>query len=368
MPAPRGRTTRWILAGFASALALAGGCTVFNGLEVPQGTNDGGQDVFNVPEVANDTPQPPPDQGGGDSCSAAPPTYLTIEDAARVCALVFKCNQLSSSIASSTTVPTDPTNFSNCMDWLAGPISPTRVGFALQQQVFQCLTTQTTCQGAGSCLSLEDIDSTDPRCAGVNLDASVDGGGQICGDDGGSVFKCNFLYILHCNAAYYERGSHCLWGSENAYWCAIDTACPAGTCQSSLLDYCAGDNLHEGVNCPVAGYTCGIDPEAGYANCLTGTSSIGCNSAGATICNGDKVQVCDGVNAAQFDCTSFCGGGKCDTTNGPARCVRPSDTCTPFDPAENQCSGTTLSICVGGHQTSVDCAAVGLQCISGHCG
>ena len=66
----------------------------------------------------------------------------------------------------------------------------------------------------------------------------------------------------------------------------------------------------------------------------------------------------------------------CSTKSGVARCVGMSDACTPFDTdgKVNACTGSAISLCIGGQRTSFDCAQIGLSCLPAtntqlpHCG
>ena len=348
----RRRTAFAALVGALALVASAGAaCTTFDGL------------VAGSPD-ASITPDASPDVAPE---ARAAVTYLDPADAGRVCALVFKCPLLASSIVASIAVPIDPTNFSACMDWLSGPLPNDRVGATIQSGMFQCIAKATTCQAAGACLPIENFAPGDPRC-----DAGAADAGERCADDGGTVLRCADQYALHCASAYYAPGAHCLQGVDNSHWCALNTNCATpSSCVGSLLDYCgAADNLHEGINCAAAGYTCGIDEEAGSPDCLTSTTVETCAAVG-TDCAAAAVAVCDGFQLSKFDCSAL--GGTCSKKGGPAHCVRPSDACTPYDATINTCTGTRISLCVGGAPSSFDCASISGACIpgagalSGHC-
>jgi hypothetical protein len=95
-------------------------------------------------------------------------------------------------------------------------------------------------------------------------------------------------------------------------------------------------------------------------------------TAQGTDCAGDIVTVCDGFNLSEYNCAAL--GGTCSKTGGSARCKRPADGCTPFDPGLNKCTGTQISLCIGGKPATFDCASVSKQCVAGagaqssHCG
>ena len=297
---------------------------------------------------------PETDASGSDTTFEASPAeaaeaatgqgYLSLADAARVCSLVFQCSELASSVLASVAVPVDPTNYSLCVHWLAAPIPPDRVGFAVQAQTFACMVQGGTCAGAGTCLSLENIAPGDPRCADAGPDAA-----EHCGDDGGTVYRCADQYLLHCGSAYYAPGSECMTGSDGTHWCALGQNCNLNSsCVGALLDYCSqGGNLHESVNCAYDGYTCDVasNDDSGLPNCNTGTLEKLCASAG-TSCSGTTVEVCDGEELSEFDCAAL--GQTCSSKAGPALCVGSSDECSPFDTSVNECTGTSISLCVGG--------------------
>lgn len=352
-----------VLACIGGAAGVIASCTTFDGVVVPSGQDASTDTAFDVrPETA-------PVEAG--EASTAPPGYLPIDQAARLCSLVFQCQYLASSVLQSVAVPVDPVNYSLCVHWLAGAVPPDRVGFAVQSQTFQCMAAATTCASAGSCLSLENLAPNDPRCA----DAGGADAAERCGDDGGTVYRCAESYLLHCGSAYYAPGSRCLTGDDGTHWCALGGNCSVqDSCIGTLNDYC-GDpsNLHFSVNCAYDGYTCGmaVNDDSGITSCYTGDMDLPCSSPG-TSCTGTTLQVCDGQDTSDFDCAAL--GDTCSTQGGAAICVHSGDTCTPFDNDVNQCNGSSISLCVGGHPVTFDCASAGLSCVpasgatSGHCG
>jgi hypothetical protein len=346
------------LAASGAGLAVAGSCTTFNGVVVPAA--DGSS--------SDTSPEATPVEAAPEASTA--PGYVSLAEAARVCSLVFECPLLASSVLASLAVPVDPTNYSLCVHWLAAPVPPDRVGFAVQAQAFACMAQGGTCAGAGSCLSLENVASTDPRCSDAGADA-----GEHCAEDGGAVYRCAQGYLLHCGSAYYGPGSQCLVGQDGTHWCAIGQNCSVQpSCIGTLLEYCGqSNNLTESVNCSYDGYTCDVatNEDSGTPGCNTGHVVKACSSAG-TSCSGDVVEVCDGYDDSEFDCAAV--GGTCSAKAGPALCVHADDACSPFDSDVNVCSGSTLALCVGGKKEALDCASLGMTCIpgagaeSGHCG
>jgi len=343
----------------AGAAGIVAACTTFDGVGLPPPVPDASTDVVTVDVHAEDTTPP------------VPAGYLQISEAARLCSLAFQCDPyLSSSALTAMAVPVDPVNYSLCMHWMAGPIPPDRVGIAVQAQTLQCIAAATTCAAAGSCISLENVAPSDPRCAGAGPDA-----GDHCGDDGGTVFRCGQRYLLHCGSAYYAPGSVCMADVDGTHWCALGNNCSTqNSCIGTINDYCGnGSVLEFGINCAYDGYTCGmaVNDDSGITSCYTGNMDLQCGSPGST-CAGTTLQVCDGSNLSNFDCAAL--GDTCSTQGGAAICVGTNDTCTPFDTSVNQCNGSSVSLCIGGHPVNFDCASIGKSCLpasgptSGHCG
>lgn len=314
-------------------------CMTFSGLTVPEKKT---MSVDATPEGG-----PPPVVG-----------FLSLSDAAKVCSQIFKCPQLAQSVLRAIAVPLDRLNFSLCMDWVAGPVPQTRVGRTSQAETLACVAAAPTCGEAAKCLSQEIMAADDPRCVGQPVDA-----GDRCSPDGLAVIRCQYLDVLNCQTARYGPGSKCLKGTDGRYWCGVDRNCPPlDTCQGSLLDYCGTSGVHASINCASAGYTCGMDPDSGYNDCLTGDRLRACTAEGAT-CNGDVVAVCDAFNISEFDCASM--GAKCAKNGSSARCARDTDQCSPLDGNLNTCTDSTLSLCVGGKPVAFDCASIGKNCVPG---
>ncbi len=343
-----------VLAG-ASLLAFgATVCTTFSGLEAQDATPDAGADASDA---------------GADVVPDAAPTrsYLSLEDAARACSLVFRCPSLAPSLVASMAIPVDDMNYSLCLHWLAGPISKQRVGFGLQSEALTCVAGAGTCDDAAACLFAEVMSPGDPRCADAG-----DGGEETCDDDGGTVLRCQYNYALHCNSAYYAPGSKCLEGINGWRGCGLEKGCTGGTsCVGSTLTYCATDSLKYGLNCAYMGYGCGIESDSGYP-CIPEDGFTICSIPGASRCANDKVWVCDGLFESAFDCASL--GFECTAVEGAPRCAPKAAACTPSDTDQNVCQGDSIDVCVGGDATTFDCASIGATCVPGsqgktpHCG
>jgi hypothetical protein len=341
--------------GALAAVTLGPSCTIWNGV------------TFS------------PELDAGPSVDAGPDAsyehYLTVADAAKVCSLLATCPEpeLAQSITESTGVPVDFGNFANCMEWVAGPIPSNRIGLTIQRSVLSCVAMATSCVAAGKCLSEELFAAGDPRCAGLDAgddagDAASDAAPSLdtCLDNGATVQRCSGGNALHCGSAYFEGGAKCLTGADGTSWCATGTMCTqATTCAGSNLEYCgSGTQLRFGINCAAVGNTCGIDPKTKQADCLTDGTVQLCPDTSSD-CDKDRVKVCDFDRYSIFDCAKL--GGTCSKDLGSALCVRPGDTCTPFDPDVNVCTGTSISLCLAGAKTSFDCASIKKTCVAGAC-
>jgi hypothetical protein len=338
---------------FVAGAIFAGACTAWNDAVVVtvlggEGGADGGGDV-----VGADAP----------SCQNAT-RYLSLQDAARLCALVFQCPQLPQSILYSTQVPIDQSNFSLCMTWATGAVDPMRVGFPLQQTQLQCAASAQSCLAAGACFVFEELDPTDPRCTGV-------GDGGACLEDGSAALNCSALQVQHCDLGQYTPGERCL-SAVGGYYCALTTPCPASPqcLPGGFLEGClTGANIHGRVNCETLGSMCNPTPDdAGTLGC-----GNRCTNFGAT-CGDGGVVVCDTYEASYFDCAAVC--GTCASAMGAIYCSHPTDKCTPLDMNTNLCApdGKTLSLCIAGQPTTFDCSTIGKSCVPGtapqtpHCG
>lgn len=335
-----------LVAAIASGLVAVGSCTTFDGLSAA----------------------PAPAAGGGASDAAVPQLgYLTTAEAVTACSWVFSCPKLPRSIGESIAVPVDSTNFSMCVDWFAGPIDPGRIGFASQASVLKCIAQSKSCAQAGHCVSFEWISPSDPRCA----EAGVPDAGtyaEFCGDDGGSILYCSPKYdglVVHCKGVYFDPKSKCMLGSSGSYACALDETCPSVTCDSTFFyDTCSANNdLHMRVNCSATGHTCG-QSDAGLVGCITGNEFEDCNLY-AVKCVDNRVRVCDAYYQSYFDCAAR--GGTCAAKTGAMpRCTRLLELCDPSDANAVQCTGSKISLCVGGTAVAFDCASVGLTCKPGN--
>src|SRR5271166_2031757 len=110
----RASTVAAACTGAVALSALAWACTTFNGVTLPPEQNPASDAATD--SVMLDTATEAPFDSGSEA--AAPRSLLSLQAAARVCALAAKCPYLAPSVQGSIAVPIDPTNFSLCMHWL----------------------------------------------------------------------------------------------------------------------------------------------------------------------------------------------------------------------------------------------------------
>lgn len=358
---------RPMLIGLGSlALPAAVYCTTFNGLEADKsdaGAGATGGGTGGSTEGGTDVLQDQQDE------AAVPAGYLSLDNAARACANVFRCPTLKTSILYSLGVPLDDLNYSNCLHWLAGPMPSSRVGFVLQAQVFQCIASAESCRDAGGCLWIEQLATGDDRCAG---DAGPGDPTWSCTNDGGSVINCGNGSMVHCASGRYAPGVKCLVEDGGEGTCALEPTCTEATsCSGPVLTYCGMNGMKFSFNCAYSGYTCGFDFE-NYPCAPPVQDSGYCALTGKARCDGGSVWVCDGIFETQFDCASS--SLECIDSDDNAYCMPLNPTCTQFDMDANDCSGATMHGCVGGRNVTIDCESLGMTCKpaaqgrSAHCG
>jgi len=355
---------RRVVAAFAGL--FLGACTTF-AFSPPSGVagDDGGPSDATTPPI--------PDAGGDTGTDAGAPALLDLTTAARLCALVFACPGLGQAIESSLVIPvatpTTPLNFSGCVDWLAGPVDPNRVGLAQQQAILQAIAGPAD---AATCAAAYAASPVKPVEAGASCpaDSCVGGALQVCSSAGD--------FSVPCAAPLYAQTGTCVMLATSTAICATSKACtPPGSCSgdSTYVD-CYKDGLsYTAYDCTLSGRHC---VNAGAPDCVSpGKLAPPCPARGVDDrCDGTSVLHCAGgvLAETEFDCAAT--QRTCSTASGVARCVGTGDTCSPFDTNGdvNTCSGSTISLCVSGQKTSLDCSKIGLSCVpasgtqTAHCG
>jgi hypothetical protein len=346
------RTLGAATVGLAAAWGAAGACTAFS-FPRPQESADASvaQDGSAVDAGAAETPAPQPG-------------YLGPSDAARLCAVVFKCARLAQTITRSIVLPLDtpssPLNFSACMDWAAGPIDPKRPGFAAQQAMLLAVAGKTSCADAYAAVPVQPLEGA--PCSDGCLGTSTR---TWCDVTAGR-------FSVACGPPVYAEAGTCVAIDGGAQCLTLGPCSPGLSCSGSTRVECIAGIGSSAIDCTLSGRLCV------HGACVTpGQSTAPCPaSMPHDDCQGSLVQHCAGTVEGQTQINCAAVGRTCSANNaaGAARCVGPADSCSPFDPDQNACSGSVIRVCVGGAPLSFDCASVGLGCQPGdtthtaHCG
>jgi hypothetical protein len=298
-------------------------------------------------------------------------TLLSVQQGALFCAQLFRCPRLDEavelSIALPVATPASPLGFSACMDWVAGPIDPARVGLGTQQAMLKAVAAASSCDLAYAALPVRPFD------AGVCMEACPDSNDlESCAKDDAGAFT------LPCTAPYFGQTGNC-YTDAGAAACLTVGTCTAGTSctdPNTLVD-CVSVKLDAftAYDCTLSGRQC-TSQGLHLAGCLVpGHNTTPCPLQDVRDqCDGTSVLHCAGGLMAQteLDCAPI--GRTCSSASSSARCVGLADTCTPFDSTMNVCSGSTISLCIGGVPQSFDCQSQQMQCLPGsatqsaHCG
>jgi hypothetical protein len=353
----------------AAILITAGsGCTAFDFAAPGNPAPDGG------PDATRDATSDAADAGPGVDAGAG---LLSLSQAAQLCSLIFECPRLAAAIDASLVIPLDypstPLNFSGCMDWLAGPIDPARVGLARQRAILETVAQATSCQAAYQACPVQPVDGGATCQATSCASASTL---ETCSSAEGS-------FVTACGPPLFADAEGCDTARTGAAICLALGNCTTGTSCSAagaLVDCYVGGKAFTAYDCTLSGRACGggsptdcVVPGSLAAPCANDMPFDGCNGSATSVrhCAGGRLP------QTEFDCNAV--GRICSTLHGAARCVGGSDDCSPFDQDVNACDGG-ISICVGGQRSTLDCSKVtgvdggALQCVpgngtqTGHCG
>jgi len=318
--------------------------------------------AFDFPAPSGASTDAAPDAPGDVDAGLPVSQLLSLSDAARFCAQLFRCPRLDEATELSIALPVaTPLGFSACMDWVAGPIDPARVGLTTQQGLLKAVALAGSCDAAYGALPVRPVD------AGVCVTACPDSTDlQTCARDAGA-------FLLPCAPPYFGQTGTCYADDAGVGLCVTGGPCTLGrscTDPGTLADcFSAKLSLFSTYDCTLSGRQCHttdcVAPGHSAAPCPLQDVRDGCDGPSVLHCAG-------GLSAqTEIDCAAV--GRGCSTSNaaGVARCVAAGDTCTPFDADEGQCSGSAISLCVGGVKQTFDCASQGMQCVPGppgHCG
>lgn len=355
---PLGGTAVMVLA--AGALASSG-CFTFAGLELASDGGGGG----GVASVGSTS-----DGAGGDGGGEPkndPDAFLPMLDAAELCALAADCPLLAASIVASLGLPVVAVDagpparlsfsYAQCLDWLAAPIAPGRVGFDAQRELLIDVVAS-GCERGVALLPVEAIATAlDPRCAGAPEPHCDE-------DDEGALVDCADGLVFHCDAAVFAPSSSCVAGDDGAPRCGI-AAKTCGDADACDVDYAVAceDGVLQQYDCSSLGLGCG----GGTCRGEDGDASCDRAEAGVQQCSpgGERATVCTGRFFSEVDCEAL--GLECvEVGDDIARCgdlaAEEAGRCEPYDPDVDVCDGDVLHTCVGGEPVDLDCGVIGRSC------
>ncbi len=351
----------------APLLGALGACTTFD-FAAPTGESslDGGPvDATSLVDAGLDARLEGGADGGGGS-------LLDLPTAARLCALTFDCPGLGQAIESSLVIPVatpaSPLNFSGCVDWLAGPIDPGRIGLAEQQQILRAIAAPADASACAAAYASSPIHPVDAgaTCAATSCNGTAL---ETCSAEG--------AFTVTCGAPLFDQPGTCVVPLlSTVALCETKGKCaPGGSCSSSTtyVDCYKDGTSYTAYDCTLSGRQC---VDEGAPDCVVpGKLAAPCPARGINdTCDGTSVLHCSGglLAETEFDCSAT--QRTCSVASGVARCVGAGDACTPFDGDVNTCSGTSIGLCVAGRKTSFDCESLGLSCVdasatqTAHCG
>jgi hypothetical protein len=355
----------------AAVLGVAAACTTFDFPE-PAAPSDAGVDGTVPRDASVDAGDASMEDGPVPATS-----FLSEQAAAQLCTLVFECPRLDDTIEGSLVIPVGtpatPLNFSGCMDWLAGPVSVDRVHLQLQQQILGEIAAASSCAVAYAASPIQPADAGS-SCTPVSTCASPTVMETCSPPDAGGAFT------IQCSTSpLFETAGTCGYDAEDGGIC-VANGCPNKLPLNCSLDdnYLRACDLARGT---YVSYTCGLSGRtcsgtaAPVPDCvIPGQPAAPCGLKPADDCAGTSVRFCTGstIGQTEFDCQAV--GRTCSVASGVARCVGPNDQCTPFDSTVNTCSGSSITLCIGGAKSTFDCKSIGKTCLPGdaattaHCG
>jgi hypothetical protein len=286
------------------------------------------------------------------------PGFVPLVTAARACSKILACPPvLASSVQTSLTISMDATNFSHCVDALAGPLDPDRLNKPTTERL-ECVASANTCDEATACMLYRSDVPADPRCEGAKK--------VLCVEDGGAVLACesSTSIKIDCKNPAFPPGAVCkifvtAAGDDHGF-CVVDTPCSADTCRGSVFDGCIRDATNKIVGHQV------IDCAAGGLRCVgiqTGCVGDPCVDISVTTCSSTRMAICGIGSVANVDCAHI--GGTCIKSSTVVACARDGDECNVFDePRRDRCAdANAIKLCVGGKSTTFSCADIGMKCV-----
>jgi hypothetical protein len=320
-----------------------------------------------------------------DVVDAGPSTYLSLQDAARVCSLVAQCGTLPYSIELSIGIAVDIDHFAACLHTLSSPIPPSRRGVSLQRAVLADIAKAGSCLQALAATPLELVAvPPDNRCTAP--------GTRTCADNGRAAIYCpNPPTDGGTYAGTYARCGETRGGTSCVEVTIPDSGgvkvgvCGIGPCADASIGeaYCEQGNpsvlhtcdpntyrLETRYDCALVGLDC-RRLGSGALTCFLPGFETACPYFGAADCVGDTARFCTAVDSAGRWSTLACGeiGSECKggydiqtRIGAPPTCVPKERECTPFDSDIGLCDGDAIRVCLSGKRDKFDCASIGRRC------
>jgi len=335
-----------VVAGVASA--SAGGALAGTGGDQPDGGVGGASSGVGGAAGA----------GGGEPKVG----YLSLPQAAVLCARIFECEQVGPSIRASIGVPVDhPPTFSYCVHWLAGPLPvPPTPG---QTKMLEAMAKGKDCPTTRQPAYVEKLDEADPLCE--------DETGRRCSGDK-AVIDCTRMQIEHCDNALLGEPTSCYATSTGQVACGTTTSgVPGYECAGLALRYFPlPGSILQTAGCPERGLACTTETFPFY--CADEDHVISkCDDPGVAECAGDVAKVCaDAIGTtpdqldSPFDCTKIDGGASCKQ-NPAVHCEPAEKKCSLMEADMCNGNGHDITVCVGGEDESFDCEKIGMACLPG---
>ena len=325
-----------------------------------------------------------------DTPDAGPPGFLDVPTAGRFCSQLFRCPTLAPIITETLGLPLDvpssPLGFSSCMDWVAGPVDPQRVGLVEQLMLLQAVADAKSCDAAAAVVPVQLVADAGTACPnGFMLDAfCLDPGTFAICDPKLGTFSTSCSSALFASTPQtcrtFDGGDPLVAGlcANTSGTCTVGKSCPdlAGT--STTLRTCYFDRVYTDYNCAISGRQCAQTQNSKSADCVVPPmGGPPCDGGSVDDCDLASVRHCSAITQTEFRCDAV--GLTCSSANDGhvPRCAPDAGAaCNPFDSQQNVCTGGAISVCIGGRPQSFDCTSINLQCVTepsgsaqtAHCG
>jgi hypothetical protein len=295
------------------------------------------------------------------------PGFLTVEEAAVMCARLVNCPGLGLTITQDLRIPLNASGYSYCVTQLATSFEPNRIGKDLVSATLRKIIGlgDSSCQLVFDELEDQPLPAGDALCAGA--DAMNPPGGHCL--DATTVLKCDSQggtgTLSHCGKPNGGPDEKCL-AIDGGAICSPGGLCPVASCVGSTLKgyvetadktrYCSE------VDCGAIGLGCVADAFDNLG-CANDAKAVGAANKAGGFCEGTVYLARAFLYEGRIDCAEL--GARCISRGELALCAFEQAECSPFDPSIDSCkAGTdTVELCVGGRRTEFDCGSIGKRCL-----